>query len=330
VRNAGAVSAVDRALALERYFLANSTYDLDVAAGSSITDIESFLAARRGYCEQFAATFAAMARVLDIPSRVAVGYRIGTLASPNQFSVTGRDAHAWPELYLSGTWVRFDPTPATPGADTASETPAAAADAPGSTAPSVDPATTVPEPEIDPALQSPTEEAPVDATPAARSSRFPTELVVGSSVVVLALAALPIVLDVVRRRRRHRRARHDPRALILWRWHDALRWFRIAGAHVRHSETPTEIASRAGPVITVAAPELTALAQLVTAACYAPDDPTPADVETADAETAAIRRDAKHHLGRWWWLRAYADQVRGIVAHSGSASSSVAPASSSS
>ena len=51
------------------------------------------------------------------------------------------------------------------------------------------------------------------------------------------------------------------------------------------------------------------------------------NVETADAESAAIRRDAKRHLGRWWWLRAYADQVRGIVAHSGSASSSVAPAS---
>ena len=39
--------------------------------------LEAFLEERVGYCEQFAATFAAMARAAGIPSRVAVGYTPG-------------------------------------------------------------------------------------------------------------------------------------------------------------------------------------------------------------------------------------------------------------
>ena len=58
VRDAGAVSVTDKARALEAYFLDNFTYDLNVAAGSSIIDITSFLQRGSGYCEQFAATFA--------------------------------------------------------------------------------------------------------------------------------------------------------------------------------------------------------------------------------------------------------------------------------
>src|SRR4029078_9763387 len=92
VRDAGAVTATDKARALEAYFLTNFTYDINVAAGSSITDITSFLERGSGYCEKFAATFAAMARVLGIPSRVAIGYCIGAHdATNNEYHVTGRD-----------------------------------------------------------------------------------------------------------------------------------------------------------------------------------------------------------------------------------------------
>jgi hypothetical protein len=275
-----------------------------------------------------------MARVLGIPSRVAVGYRVGTQdPQTGEFVVTGRDAHAWAELYLGGTWVRFDPTPSGAPAADATNDAALAADAPGSTAGApTAPTTTVAAAAPDPSATAPVDTAMDDATSSAdgSASGVPLGLVVALAGAVATLLVLPVVVDVHRRQRLHRRARHDPRALIMWWWHDALRWLRIAGADVRRSETPIEIATRAGPAITSASPDIAVLAQLVTAACYSPDDPSPADVETASAETASIKRDAKNQLGRTWWLRTYVDQVKGMVAQSGSTSSSVAHATSNS
>jgi transglutaminase-like putative cysteine protease len=328
VRDAGAVTATDRARALEEYFLANFTYDLNVAAGSSITDITSFLQRGSGYCEQFAATFAAMARVLGIPSRVAIGYRVGTYdVSESEYRVTGRDAHAWPEVYIDGSgWVRFEPTPASGEGATDASDPAtdAAADAAA-------PAAT---PEDAPTTTLPAETAPQDAADPAGDDTTNATGDTGRSlapllVVVLGAAlALPVVLDRMRRRRSRHRARDDRRALMVWEWRDALRWLRIAGVDARPTETPLEVATRAAPVVTNASSEIAALAQLVTEACYAAADPAAADVEAAQAEVETIRRCAKAHVGRRWRLHAYVNQVKGVVVHAGSTSSSAAQPSS--
>ncbi|HUP74936.1 MAG TPA: DUF3488 and transglutaminase-like domain-containing protein [Acidimicrobiales bacterium] len=329
VRDAGAVTATDKARALEEYFLANFTYDLNVAAGSSITDITSFLQRGSGYCEQFAATFAAMARVLGIPSRVAIGYRVGTYdVTESEYRVTGRDAHAWPEVSIDGSgWVRFEPTPASAdGAVGASDaaTDAAAADAatPAAT-PEEAPATTLP---AETAPQDAATPAAVDATTATRDSG--QSLAPLFVVLPIAALALPVVLDRVRRRRSRHRARGDRRALMVWEWRDALRWLRIAGVDARPTETPLEVATRAAPVVSNASSEIAALAQLVTEACYAAADPAAADVEAAQAEVETIRRCAKAHVGRRWRLRAYVNQVKGVVVHAGSTSSSAAQPSS--
>jgi hypothetical protein len=115
---------------------------------------------------------------------------------------------------------------------------------------------------------------------------------------------------------------------MVWEWRDALRWLRIAGVEARSTETPLEVATRAAPVVTSASSEIAALAQLVTEACYAAADPAPADIAAAQAEVATIRRCAKAHVGRRWRLRNYLAQVKGVVAHAGSTSSSVAQPSS--
>ena len=87
-------------------------YSLDVKQGHGNRAIEDFLERRTGYCEQFAGTFAAMARHLGMPARVAVGYTPGTLGEEGQYSVAGRNAHAWPEVWFDGLgWVPFEPTP---------------------------------------------------------------------------------------------------------------------------------------------------------------------------------------------------------------------------
>ena len=54
-----------------------------------------------------------MARSLDIPARVAVGFTPGEHEAGDTYRVTSHDAHAWPEIYLAGMgWTHlFDPTP---------------------------------------------------------------------------------------------------------------------------------------------------------------------------------------------------------------------------
>lgn len=89
------------------------TYNLNVSPGTSGDALVNFLDAREGWCEQFAATMAVMARAVGIPSRVNVGFTAGDLADNGlDRIVSAYDAHAWPELFLPGVgWTRFEPTP---------------------------------------------------------------------------------------------------------------------------------------------------------------------------------------------------------------------------
>ena len=134
---AGSATPFDAAIALQKWFTTDGgfTYSTQIEGGSDEDALATFLEERVGYCEQFAATMALMARSVGIPARVVVGFTQGRLEG-NQWVVRGTDAHAWPELWMgSAGWVRFEPTPgapttsrpaysiATPGADGPSATP---------------------------------------------------------------------------------------------------------------------------------------------------------------------------------------------------------------
>jgi transglutaminase-like putative cysteine protease len=109
---AGQTTEYDMALALQRYFRTEFTYSTAVAGDGSTDALLSFLRDKIGYCQQFAATMALMARSLGIPARVAVGFTAGTKDAAGDYVVTTKDAHAWPELWFTGIgWVRFEPTP---------------------------------------------------------------------------------------------------------------------------------------------------------------------------------------------------------------------------
>ncbi|WP_217636785.1 transglutaminaseTgpA domain-containing protein [Arthrobacter subterraneus] len=118
----------DKAMAIQNYLRSEEfTYSLEAPVdggydGNSMGVIERFLEVKAGYCVHFAGTMAVMARLLGIPSRVAVGYAPGTptgntVEGPRgeeltEFAVDSRDAHAWPELYFRNVgWVKFEPTP---------------------------------------------------------------------------------------------------------------------------------------------------------------------------------------------------------------------------
>lgn len=110
-----ATTAYDQAMALQSFFRDGTQfrYDTSVAAAASDDAVWDFLESRRGYCVQFATAMTMLARTLDIPARLGVGFLPGDLGSDRTYRVTGADAHAWPELYFPGTgWVRFEPTPA--------------------------------------------------------------------------------------------------------------------------------------------------------------------------------------------------------------------------
>ncbi len=71
---------------------------------------------KEGYCTYYAAAMTVMCRMAGLPSRYVEGF----LAMPggDGFAyVTGKDAHAWTEVYFEGFgWVPFDPTPSQQGA----------------------------------------------------------------------------------------------------------------------------------------------------------------------------------------------------------------------
>ncbi|MFO7251256.1 MAG: DUF3488 and transglutaminase-like domain-containing protein [Actinomycetes bacterium] len=105
-----------KAVRLQQWFTGDGdfTYSLTTRGQSNSALVDFLIRNRTGYCEQFAAAMAVMARVLGIPSRVAIGYTGGNRVADG-WRVGTHDAHAWPELYFEGVgWLRFEPTPSGP------------------------------------------------------------------------------------------------------------------------------------------------------------------------------------------------------------------------
>ncbi|HEX2895963.1 MAG TPA: DUF3488 and transglutaminase-like domain-containing protein [Marmoricola sp.] len=113
---AGATTDYDRMVMLQTWFrnTGGFSYSLAPASGSGMSQLVRFLTTDKvGYCEQFAAAMAVMARTLGVPARVAVGFLAPHQQPDGSFLYTSDDLHAWPEIYFSGVgWVLFDPTPA--------------------------------------------------------------------------------------------------------------------------------------------------------------------------------------------------------------------------
>ena len=133
---ASAPTDYDKALALQE-FLRNGDFRYSETApvaddydGNGLDVVATFLERKAGYCVHFASAMAVMARTIDIPSRIAVGYAPGRVTGIKDgetvYANTSDDLHAWTELFFEGAgWVRFDPTTSI-GTATAFEEPASA------------------------------------------------------------------------------------------------------------------------------------------------------------------------------------------------------------
>ena len=248
-RASGRLSTFHAARALQDWFRTNFTYTLAVDPGHGERAILEFLEERRGYCEQFAGTYAAMARAIGIPSRVAVGFTPGA-RDGDTFRVTAREAHAWPEVYLAGYgWVAFEPTPtrAIPGGEvyTGVQPPPAADAAQGepSAPTTVPPATAAPSPAATP--PDPAEE-PAELTEGvdqASDSPVPDPWVAAATLVALAyVGGVPLGRRLVRRRRRAAAATPTDRVLVAWQ--EAEDDLAVAGLGRQPAETGSEYARR--------------------------------------------------------------------------------------
>lgn len=110
----GQTTALGKANALQQWFTSSYfTYTVHASWPNSGPWLLKFLTTDpHGDCSQFAPAFAVLARLLGIPSRVAIGFTAGSKETGSTWRVTTADAHAWPELYFPQVgWIRFEPTP---------------------------------------------------------------------------------------------------------------------------------------------------------------------------------------------------------------------------
>ncbi|GAA3943466.1 transglutaminaseTgpA domain-containing protein [Actinoplanes auranticolor] len=110
----GNAGAFDRAAAIEEFLAEHYRKVADSPSGHAYPNLQFFLfgprnqGGQRGTSEQFAASFALLARLTGLPARVVVGFDVPKNGGP----VTGGDAVAWPEVLFDELgWVAFDPLP---------------------------------------------------------------------------------------------------------------------------------------------------------------------------------------------------------------------------
>ena len=315
---ANATTGYDQAMALQDYFRTNYTYSTKVTGGQDIDAIEDFLFSqvKAGYCEQFAGSFAAMARSIGLPARVAVGFTLGDPEpdDPDLYVVKGRHSHAWPEVYLAGVgWVLFEPTPGrgspnSPYTNTSElqDSDIAPQGVTTTTAPTTtaDPSTSITFDELgagasasqsnpDTNSAEPSSPGPVDSTGA-------KVVVAVLALVALYVAGVPTARRLRRSRRRHRARAANDRVDVAWR--EATEALGILGVKAIASETPAEFAHRADRR-SRAGTQVQELASLTTAARYAPDASVPRDVERAVQLADGVERAVRDQTtaGERFW-----------------------------
>jgi transglutaminase-like putative cysteine protease len=208
----------------------------DSIAGHSLQRLTALLKDGRqmvGDQEQFAAVFALMARTLNYPSRVVMGFA-PSLKVGSTISVVPKDITAWTEVQFAGVgWVRFDPTPTR------------------TDAPTVTP--TKPKTESLPLVRQPprtgtTQNDLVSPTEVGKTKKDPEPFVLPAWVVPTALSVgiplaayfFPILMVAgVKRRRRKRRRTNGPAALRA-----AGAWDELADAYAELGYTVSRTSTR--------------------------------------------------------------------------------------
>jgi transglutaminase-like putative cysteine protease len=301
-------AAYQRASAIERYLADHYKLDPQAPSGHAYPNLGFFLfkpvsyGGQKGTSEQFAASFAVLARLLNLPSRVVVGFSV----PEGKREVTAGDAYAWPEIYFKDIgWVAFHPLPQS------------------------DQLPRPPEEEFKPKVEQseppPPSEAPIPTLapttvkPAGSAVALPTAG--GANMVLIAsaggggaifLTLLIFVLIVVMGRSRLRRSRLDtgtPSERVEGAWLELSDALRLAGreapAHLTAAEVSEHAATAALRIrgkhrVRLAAPPVSELAGAVNETEFGNAGVTPQQAEIARARALSYIDELK---ARRSWLR---------------------------
>jgi transglutaminase-like putative cysteine protease len=302
-------AAYQKAQAVEDYLATHYTLVNDAPSGHAYPNLTFFLfsptnlGGQKGTSEQFAASFAVLARMLGLPSRVIVGFQ----ARPGNSTVRGKDALAWPEILFDGVgWVPFDPLPKSNATPQPLE----------SLRPKPPPST--PPPSVAPTLSistSPFRPSPSpSAVPVAAGPGLPPWVgaVAGGGLLVLLAGALAVGVLLRGAQRRRRLDQGSPAHRVAGAWREVLDALRLAGRPAARHLPATDVASYANRVgvpaherrrgsVRPSTPPLDELAMLVNQATYATVAP---DEEAARrAKAQALAYVAEVRARRPWWRR---------------------------
>jgi transglutaminase-like putative cysteine protease len=322
---ADARTPAEQALALQDH-LRGFTYSLEVQRGHSEDALEDFLFTTQvGYCEQFAGAFAAMARSVGLPARVAVGFTPGDEDDevPGLYHVRGEYAHAWPEVYIAGAgWVLYEPTPGrgAPNAEAYTgvrEEQAAAGDQQGTESPETTPSTEGIPQETATTFDGRSPDDRLDSTAGASndgggtdslSARYLVEPLTFLAPIVLALAlayAILFPLGLLLWRALRRRRASSPQERIELAWVESVEDARLVGYTEQASDTYVERAHHLARALGDGEDPALRLARCREAAAYSPAGADDEDAEQAQAAAVELGTLAKDQLslvarvGRW-------------------------------
>jgi hypothetical protein len=301
----------DEALAIQDWLRTRFTYSLVPAATTATTDdLAQFLTERSGYCQQFAAVMALMARMDGIPARVAIGFTPGAPVghgADKLWQVTWHDAHAWPELWFSDIgWVRFEPTPSGQGG--------VGAGLPGYAIQKTGPGRTGPGQHPGPTGKPNQANKGNDhggGPGAAANVPAPAEPFNWTPWVALAVAVAGLLLllpALTRRRVRTRRRREtDPRRAVEAAWAEVIDTATDLDLEPLDVESPRDLAARLrreGGITSAVVPAMTRLARAVERSRYA-KDPGPIEDPWGDARSVcdaliSFAGQRRARVATWW------------------------------
>ncbi|WP_261569133.1 transglutaminaseTgpA domain-containing protein [Frankia gtarii] len=298
----GGTTTYGKLTALVEYLRNPRLFSVDINArpGHSYGALAQFLeatnVAHRGYVEQFATAFALLARIENLPTRIAVGYLLEQRPSSaaGVLTATSQRAFAWPEVALDGIgWVGFDPIdisrldlPPPPADDEADDR---AGDG-GAQAPPAQTADAVVRPELDPG-------ADIGAGGGGSGGGMLLTVLLVGVLAVSAAVALGIVAEKARRRRR--RARAGPAATrVAGAWREIRDRLAERGVERSRALSAEEVVERTRAVRGEQAGDRVAdLVPVVGAALFAATDPDDADARHAWELTAAASRELRRADG---------------------------------
>lgn len=292
---AEATNDYDRLVAMQAWFRGSTfRYSLDSPVeldfdGAGVDAIRAFLEVRSGYCVHYASAFALMARTLDMPSRIAVGFLPGSdtnerIDGQPVYEATTAQLHAWPEVHFAGIgWVAFEPTKSL-GTPTrfAPESPTDDGEVDEGPTPSTAPTPT-------PSAPGAVRDDEVDDT-AAASGRPPLIDVAPLLPVLIPLAALlvaPAALRALRAVVWRRRAQAGSPAAAWRMLQDAA---IDLGAPVPASESPRAFGERAVAELGAPEPETARLVDAIERRSFAPTTAQAADGPALARDADAARR----------------------------------------